>query len=1121
MSVTNYTPSTERGCIYNYSKLKDVVYLVSASHLKNVHVDNGYAYIDGLTELPLRINGFNIQFTESESLDERYRFEKKLTLSMHGYVNVNFFGERYYAIIETSDGTFYMINVDFPSRVTYTFNLGADVNQTDFTFASMSNFPTLKLASSFEAVEPVCLGYNVYGIESLKLVEKNYVTMSKSGNTVTVNMYGGKDWRDVDFLGKSCTLQETYDGTKVTDTITFDIGFDNYKTSWHYNLLEFLENLYAARIIPKGGDNEYFVGFNFGLQPSYEISSTNSVGESDKITVTLIDASIYGLTAANDYNQNQQTTTTWNYVKWVGAIKCYECVEIGIARYLVQQEVDELGNPTGNYKCLEGYTAYYENLGLNIIGTFATEEEFESSDCNNDDGCNLYTNMPTTIQYEAVTCYTYSLSATCDWNITNLPQYITVSPSTGAADTLYSVIVCNTLTPTSTMVEGTFKIHYGNHTRTENVKVQTQTGFITPKDKYIDCLQQTVTFSYNANCPITIISIDSSLSYTLGYGTLTVSVPRNDSIDTERVFPIVVEDCNGNSTTVYIHQDHTYEKWVVTDEYLCSNGNSYKKLVRYTGTTSSSINVRTSETKTGDLIMYNDPRCASTQTKWQFDGNYTCVGDDKYKVEEEYISYDGGQTWTKTGQTRLGDLVESGSTWCTSGTVEYSWVLTDKYQCGEDVVVYEYRWVTIDGEYACVGFDKYNKEKQQKRPSSGGTWTDVTEGGQLVTRAGSTLIEANSSDCGYSDFKFKGTYSGGTTYSAACGSSSVLTTGDTWAQTPLNGLQVAQIGTCVTEIGNHAMSDFENVTGVTVPTTVTKIGTFGFEQDQKLRTLNLLNVTSFGAYCFYNCWMLNNITINDNAVLGDNCFENCKGLTSINIPTTYNYRKIGDRTFRNCSGLTSVDIPANISAIGDMAFYGCVKLDYIVSRNTTPPTLGTNSLTNTNECPIFVPDNSVDIYKGRWTQYRDRIMGLSQYEQWIQYLENLTCGFSATSSSITVSGAANDYNVGTFEIIDSSAYTVVGYELTLYYYSDFTCELIEGDEISYSTSMREYNTSRVNVGNGETDRRGTLAIYLYANSGAAKTATFSIYANFYSDEQKTTCYFKKNVGTIEITQQSA
>ena len=76
-------------------------------------------------------------------------------------------------------------------------------------------------------------------------------------------------------------------------------------------------------------------------------------------------------------------------------------------------------------------------------------------------------------------------------------------------------------------------------------------------------------------------------------------------------------------------------------------------------------------------------------------------------------------------------------------------------------------------------------------------------------------------------------------------------------------------------------------------------------------------------------------------------------------------------------------------------------------------------------------------------------------------------------------------------------------------------------EISYSTSMREYNTSRVNVGNGETDRRGTLAIYLYANSGAAKTATFSIYANFYSDEQKTTCYFKKNVGTIEITQQSA
>ena len=1118
MSVTNYTPSTERACTYNYSKLKDVVYLVSADHVKDVHIDNGYAYIDGLSELPLRINGFNIQFTESESLDERYRFEKKLTLSMHGYVNVNFFGERFYAIIETTDGTFYMINVDFPSRVTYTFNLGGDINQTDFTFSSQSNMPTLKIASDFEAVEPVCLGYNVYGIQTLQLVEKNYVTMSKSGDTISVNMYSDKTWKDVEFLGKSCTLKETFDGEKVTDTITFDIGFDSYKTSWQYNLLEFLENLYAARIIPKGGDNEYFIGFNFGLQPSYEIQSTNSAGESDKITVTLTDASIYGLTAANDYSEHQKTATRWKYIKWTDGIKCYECIGIGRARYLVQQEVDGLGNPTGNYKAMQGYTQYYVNQGLNIVGAFNTEQEFDSADCKEEDGCELFTNMPTTLFFDAVTCNTYSLSATCAWDINSLPSYITVSPTSGEPNNSYTVVVCNTETPTSEMIEGTFKIHYGNNTRIENVKVQSVTGFITPQHRYIDCLQQNTTFTFNPNCGIGVISIDSSLSYNIGNGILTVSVPRNNSTDTERVFPIIIEDCNGSRTTIYIHQDHTYEKWIVTEEYICQGGNSYRKLVRYTGTTDSNYQP-TYETKAGDVIEYSDPRCASTKTKWEFVGNYTCVDNDKYKVEEEFISYDGGTTWTKTGQTKLGEMVESGSTWCSSGSVVYSWVLTDRYQCGDDEEQVDYRWVVIDGEYTCDGFDKVTKEKEQKS-INGGAWTDVYEDGQLVTRAGSTVIEHNSSDCGYSDFKFKALDAQNNAYSAECGSSSILTTGDTHVHTPLMDIVSAQIGTCVTEIGAYAMRDFEYITAVTMPTTVTKIGTFGFEQEQRLRTINLTNVTSIGSYGFYNCWALNNITLNSNCVLGSNCFENCKSLTNINIPTTYNYTTIGDRTFRNCSGLTEVTIPANISSIGDMAFYGCTSLQYIVCKGTTPATLGFNTLTNTNECPIFVPDSSVDIYKGRWTDYRDRIKAMSEYEQWIEYLETLTAEFSA-ATVLSFDATAGDKMVGNFEILWKELVPTPVGDLTREYTTDFTCELIGGDEISYAESMREYNTSQRTVSGGNIDRIGTLALYMYANSGAAKTATFSIYANFYSDYTKTTCFFKKNIGTIEVTQQSA
>ena len=225
MSVSNYTPSSAI-CKYNYSKLKDVIYLVDKTHVKNVHIDDGEAYIDGLDQLPLRLNGFNISLNEESSLDERYKFTKSVTLSMNGYVNSNIFGGRYYVILESYDGTYWMVNVDFPSRVTYTFNLSKDVYQTDFTFSSQSNFPTLKLNGDFEAVEVECLGYNVHGIDTLKLLEKEYCAIDAVNKTVYTY---GKDFQDIEFIGDSCRFEEVYDGDNVTTTISFDIGFDAYK----------------------------------------------------------------------------------------------------------------------------------------------------------------------------------------------------------------------------------------------------------------------------------------------------------------------------------------------------------------------------------------------------------------------------------------------------------------------------------------------------------------------------------------------------------------------------------------------------------------------------------------------------------------------------------------------------------------------------------------------------------------------------------------------------------------------------------------------------------------------------------------------------------------------------
>lgn len=99
----------------------------------------------------------------------------------------------------------------------------------------------------------------------------------------------------------------------------------------------------------------------------------------------------------------------------------------------------------------------------------------------------------------------------------------------------------------------------------------------------------------------------------------------------------------------------------------------------------------------------------------------------KKLFEKEQVSYDNGSSWSDTGNVRLGSgVVQSYSTEC---------------ECygGEDT-----RWVVVPNEYYCVGTNKYTMEQMQTSEDCGEHWTPTAS-----YRPGSTLIEANSTDCGY------------------------------------------------------------------------------------------------------------------------------------------------------------------------------------------------------------------------------------------------------------------------------------------------------------------------------------------------------------------------------------
>ena len=164
--------------------------------------------------------------------------------------------------------------------------------------------------------------------------------------------------------------------------------------------------------------------------------------------------------------------------------------------------------------------------------------------------------------------------------------------------------------------------------------------------------------------------------------------------------------------------------------------------------------------------------------------------------------------------------------------------------------------------------------------------------------------------------KFSATYSGGQTYSAACDSSTELTTGTTKPSGyECTAMTSAVVGSCVTSIGDYA----------------------------------------FGSYSLD---------------------EVCTSLSSITIPDSIT--SIGNNAFANCSGLTSVVIPSGVTSIGGGCFYGCTSLASITVNATTPPTLSFGwEFDNTNDCPIYVPASSVSAYQTAWSTYASRIQPIT------------------------------------------------------------------------------------------------------------------------------------------------
>lgn len=304
---------------------------------------------------------------------------------------------------------------------------------------------------------------------------------------------------------------------------------------------------------------------------------------------------------------------------------------------------------------------------------------------------------------------------------------------------------------------------------------------------------------------------------------------------------------------------------------------------------------------------------------------------------------------------------------------------------------YEWRQMSIEDGYECVGVDKHYRERQFISFDSGQTWNDT-----CVTRAGA-LYEANSVDCGYipQSYTLALTYNDGkidsvtacetTTVPVNSGDSTIDTVsiGDCARTIPANCFKSCSVTSVdilngITSISSDAFAQCDSLTSVTIASGITDIGYEAFFRCRSLRNVDIPNsVTNIDGRAFSDCNSLSSITIpNGVTSINNGVFRHCTSLTSISIPN--GVTSIGESAFNECTSLTSVTIPSGVTSIGDYTFKSCYDLSSITVNAVTPPVLGGGSVFSGTNCPIYVPSQSLSAYQSAsiWSNYASRLQAI-------------------------------------------------------------------------------------------------------------------------------------------------
>lgn len=133
-----------------------------------------------------------------------------------------------------------------------------------------------------------------------------------------------------------------------------------------------------------------------------------------------------------------------------------------------------------------------------------------------------------------------------------------------------------------------------------------------------------------------------------------------------------------------------------------------------------------------------------TQYRWVDSGNFECNIGDKYPIEQEEISKDGGSTWTPTGETRYGEVIRNSSDCPIAYNQEYLTIEILDTGNSDTATVYsnisglEYRvdngeWQTYNGGIVCQKGSKIQWRGNLNSTIAG--WTIYEDGSRYANHS--------------------------------------------------------------------------------------------------------------------------------------------------------------------------------------------------------------------------------------------------------------------------------------------------------------------------------------------------------------------------------------------------